>query len=261
MSKVVSSIFSGFSLSGDSQTPLYSQLQTLIKKAMALGDFRVDEAIPAEREMAADLGVSRVTVRKAVSGLVEEGLLVQRHGVGTFVKGRMEQPSARLTGFTEEMTKRGMQPGVKWLDRSIGTATPEEAMALNLSPNTEVSRLARIRYGSDEAVAMEYTTVPREFLPFPNIVDLSLYAVLERANYSPYRALQRLRAELFDADMAELLNLKYNSVALYVERRSFLKDGRAVEYTRSYYRGDSYDYVAELHLDLQLNNYLNGTEQ
>lgn len=228
---------------------------------MVLGDFRVDEAIPAEREMAADLGVSRVTVRKAVSGLVEQGLLVQRRGVGTFVRGRMEQPSTKLTGFTEEMTKRGIQAGVKWLDRSIGVATPEEAMALNISPNTEVSRLSRIRYGSDEAVAIEYTTVPRAFLPFPNIVELSLYAAFERANCRPYRALQRLRAELFNAEMAELLNLKYNSVALYIERRSFLKDGRAVEYTRSYYRGDSYDYVAELQLDLQLNNYLDGSKQ
>lgn len=261
MSKVENSIFSGVTLSGDSQIPLYSQLQQLIKKAMALGDFRVDEAIPAEREMAADLGVSRVTVRKAVSGLVEEGLLVQRHGVGTFVKGRMEQPSARLTGFTEEMTKRGMQPGVKWLDRSIGVATPEEAMALNISPGTEVSRLARIRYGSEQAVAVEYTTVPRMFLPFPNIVDKSLYEILTATNYPPYRALQRLRAELFDAEMAELLNIKCNSVALYVERRSFLKDGRGVEFTRSYYRGDSYDYVAELQLDLQLNKYLSEVEQ
>lgn len=255
MSRTDGSIFAGSSLSGDSQTPLYSQLQQLIRKALALGNIRADDAIPPERELAADLGISRVTVRKAVCGLVEEGLLVQRRGVGTFVKGRMEQPSARLTGFTEEMARRGMEPGVKWLDRSIGVATPEEAMALNVSPGTEVSRLGRIRYGGEEAVAVEYTTVPREFLPFPNIVDRSLYDVLASTNHRPFRALQRLRAELFDDEIAELLDIKCNSVALYIERRSFLRDGRGVEFTRSYYRGDSYDYVAEMKLDLKAINY------
>lgn len=255
MSKTDISIFAGSGLSGESQTPLYSQLQQLIKKALLLGHIHADDAIPPERDLASDLGISRVTVRRAVSGLVEEGVLVQRRGVGTFVKGRMEQPTAKLTGFTEEMAKRGMEPGVKWLDRSIGIATAEEAMALNVAVGTEVSRLERIRYGGDEPVAIEYTTVPRCFLPFPNIVDTSLYDVLSRANYSPYRALQRLRAELFDDEMAELLNLGCNSVALYIERRSFLRDGCGVEFTRSYYRGDSYDYLAELHLDMQMLNY------
>ncbi|MCJ8323171.1 MAG: GntR family transcriptional regulator [Rhizobiales bacterium] len=251
MSKIENTFFSALSLHGNSQVPLYAQLQQLIRKAMVMGNIQADEPIPAEREIAADLGISRVTVRKAVSGLVDEGLLVQRQGVGTFVRGRMEQPSTQLTGFTEEMAKRGMVPGVKWLDRSIGIATPEEAMSLNVSPGTEVSRLSRVRFGSGEPVAVEYTTVPRQFLPFPNVVDTSLYDVLTESNYRPFRALQRLRAELFNDEMAELLNLKVNSVALYVERQSFLKDGRGVEFTRSYYRGDSYDYVAELRLDLQ----------
>ncbi|MBL1242714.1 MAG: GntR family transcriptional regulator [OCS116 cluster bacterium] len=255
MAKSESSVFSNFYLNEGSPTPLYRQLQQLIKEAMELGAIAVDDAIPAERDIAADLGISRVTVRKAVRELVDEGLLVQRQGAGTFVKGRMEQPMSKLTGFTEEMAKRGMTPGVKWLDRSIGVASPEEAMALNISPGTEVSRLARIRYGADKPVAIEYTTVPRIFLPSPDLVSLSLYDVLTSTNHRPYRALQRLRAELFSAEMAELLNLGANSVALYMERRSYLRDGRAVEFTRSFYRGDSYDFVTELQLDVKTSRF------
>lgn len=256
MAKSGNPVFSNFFLNEGSPTPLYRQLQQLIKEAMELGTIAVDDAIPAERDIAADLGISRVTVRKAVRELVDEGLLVQRQGAGTFVKGRMEQPMSKLTGFTEEMAKRGMTPGVKWLDRSIGIASPEEAMALNISPGTEVSRLARIRYGAEKPVAIEYTTVPRMFLPSPDLVSLSLYDVLTSTNHRPYRALQRLRAELFSAEMAELLNLGQNSVALYMERRSYLKDGRAVEFTRSFYRGDSYDFVTELQLDVRSTRFM-----
>ncbi|MCJ8323775.1 MAG: GntR family transcriptional regulator [Rhizobiales bacterium] len=261
MSRSENSIFSNFSLKENSPTPLYRQLQQLIKDAMEIGTIQVDDAIPAERDIAADLGISRVTVRKAVRELVDEGLLIQRQGAGTFVKGRMEQPISTLTGFTEEMAKRGMTPGVKWLDRSVGVASPEEAMALNISPNTEVSRLARIRFGADIPVAIEYTTVPRIFLPSPELVSLSLYDVLTTTNYRPHRALQRLRAELFSAEMAGLLGIEKNSVALYMERRSYLKDGRAVEFTRSYYRGDSYDFVTELQLDLHPNRFSNKSKQ
>lgn len=257
MRKSEESFFANQSLNGDSATPLYRQLQQIIREAVGLGAIQIDDAIPAERDIASDLGISRVTVRKAVSELVDEGLLVQRQGAGTFVKGRMEQPLSKLTGFTEEMAKRGMTPGVKWLDRSIGVASPEESMALNISPGTEVSRLARIRFGADKPVAIEYTTVPKQFLPTPNLVTLSLYDVLNTTNFRPYRALQRLRAELFSKEMGELLDLDENAVALFIERRSFLRDGRAVEFTRSYYRGDSYDFVAELQLDMQPNLYSN----
>ena len=79
--------------------------------------------------------------------------------------------------------------------------------------------------------------------------------MLTSTNHRPYRALQRLRAELFSAEMAELLNLGANSVALYMERRSYLRDGRAVEFTRSFYRGDSYDFVTELQLDVKTSRF------
>ena len=79
-------------------------------------------------------------------------------------------------------------------------------------------------------------------------MESSLYAALERAGNRPVRALQRLRAVLFSAEQAELLQARENDAGLLVERLGFLQDGRAMEFTQSYYRGDIYDFVAELSL-------------
>jgi GntR family transcriptional regulator len=95
-------------------------------------------------------------------------------------------------------------------------------------------------------MAIEYATVLASCLPSLDAVESSLYEALERAGNRPVRALQRLRAVLFTAEQAELLQAKERDAGLLVERLGFLKDGSAAEFTQSYYRGDIYDFVAEL---------------
>ena len=113
-------------------TPLYLQLQQAIRSAMQSGALKADEALPSERDLARELGISRVTVRKAIAGLVEDGLLVQRWGSGTFMAARMhvEQPLSRLSSFTDDMITRGLVPSARFLHRGLGPVSPKEAMAL-----------------------------------------------------------------------------------------------------------------------------------
>lgn len=233
-------------LERDSPTPLYRRLQRGLRQAIDSGLFNPEDAIPPERDLAEALGVSRVTVRRALRTLVEEGLLYQRQGSGTFVAARVEQPLSRLSSFTEDMTTRGMEPGATWLDRSLGPASPLEAMALNLSPGAEVSRLYRLRSADGRPMALELATLPRRILPDPALVENSLYALLNQLGYKPVRALQHLRAELLSEEHARLLGVQPGGAALYIERRSFLENGQPVEFTRSHYRGDAYDFIAEL---------------
>ena len=229
-----------------SSLPLYQQLQRKLRLAIENRVLGADDALPPERDLAEELRVSRITVRKAIDGLVEEGLLIRKQGSGTFVTNRVEKNFAKLTSFSEDMRARGRKPRSVWLDRAAGTVTPGESLTLRSSPGTPVYRFSRIRYADDAPMAIEYATVLADCLPSVESVETSLYEALERTGNRPVRALQRLRAVLLTAEQAQLLKAQEKDAGLLVERVGFLKDGRAVEFSQSYYRGDIYDFVAEL---------------
>lgn len=226
--------------------PLYRQLQRVLREAIQNRVLSPDDALPAEREFADEMGVSRITVRKALDGLVSEGLLTRRQGAGTFVASRVEKSFSKLSSFTEDMISRGRVPHSAWLSRSEGQVNPEESLTLGLSPGAPVYRFHRIRYADGAPMALEYSTLAAFALPSVEFVETSLYEALEKTGHRPARALQRLRAVLFSPEQAELLHVQPRDPGLLIERRGFLKDGRAVEVTQSYYRGDAYDFVAEL---------------
>jgi GntR family transcriptional regulator len=237
-------------LNEQSRSPLYQQLRKALRDAIEDHRLSVDEALPPERDLASEFGVSRITVRKAVDELVAEGLLTRRQGAGTFVaqrpEARVEKSFSTLSSFSEDMISRGRRPESAWLSRSAGAVTPEEALMLGLSPGSLVYRFNRIRYADSEPMAVEHSTIAGFALPSEAAVEESLYTALDRHSARPVRALQRLRAVLFTGDRAKLLGLEEGAPGLFIERRGFLRDGRVVEVTQSYYRGDAYDFVAEL---------------
>jgi GntR family transcriptional regulator len=233
-------------LNETSNLPLYQRLQRALRSAIEQHLLKPEDALPAERQLAADLEISRITVRKAIDGLVGEGVLVRRPGSGNFINTRIEKNFAKLTSFSEDMRARGRTPRSVWLKRSEGTVTPDEAMRLRLSPGAAVYRFNRMRYADDVPMCLEYATIVASCLPSLDAVDVSMYDALEKAGNRPVRALQRLSALLLNAEQAMLLQAKEGDAGLSVERLGFLRDGRAVEFCRSYFRGDMYDFVAEL---------------
>jgi len=238
-------------LNEESHAPLYQQLHRALREAISDNRLPAEEALPPERDLADEFGVSRITVRKALDALVGEGMLIRRQGAGTFVASRhpemrVEKSFSKLSSFSEDMTSRGRRPESVWLSRSSGSVTPEESLTLGLSPGSQIYRFSRIRYADGEPMAVEYSTVPGFCLPNESAVGESLYEALERHSSRPARALQRLRAILFVGEKAKLLGVAEGSPGLLIERRGYLKDGRPVEFTQSYYRGDAYDFVAEL---------------
>ena len=234
---------------GEARAVSYVRLRQALLATLEGGGLQAGQALPGERELARQLDLSRVTVRRAIAGLVDDGVLIQRHGAGTFVAERIVKSFSRLTGFTDDLRARGLKPRVRFLERGSGEVTPAEALALHLSPGTRVVRMRRLRYADNTPLALEDTSVPQSMLRDPKRVRQSLYDTLEKLGCRPVRALQRLRAVALDSAQAKLLDLPPGSPALAIERRAFLADGRVVEFTSSIYRGDAYDFVAELHAD------------
>lgn len=230
----------------DRHQPLYLQIQDVLRDAIADRTLRPDDGLPPERQLAAEFGVSRITIRKAIAGLVGEGVLDTRHGSGTFVRTKVEKNFAQLSSFSEEMQARGMAASSIWLARSAGRVSPEEALTLRASPGTQVYRFSRVRLADDAPMSVEYATVLASCLTSIDAVDQSLYAALHETGNRPVKALQRLSALLLNEEHAELLGASPNDAGLLVERVGFSKSGAAIEFSQSYYRGDTYDFVAEL---------------
>ncbi|SEQ34439.1 transcriptional regulator, GntR family [Faunimonas pinastri] len=228
-------------------TALYKRLQDAFRSAIRQDLLRPGEAIPGERELAQKLALSRVTVRRALKDLVEDSLLVQRHGARTSVAERVEKSLSGLSSFTEDMLARGLEPGVRWLSREQGPALSEECLALGLSPGTAVCRFRRLRTAGGIPMALENTVVPGAFLPEPDLVSESLYETLAQQGHLPVRALQRMRSDVASEEEAALLEVPVGSPILDIERRCFGEGGETVEFARSRYRGDSYDFLVELH--------------
>ena len=229
----------------------YIQLQRQIEKAIADGKLPPGIPLPPEREIAKLTGLSRVTVRKAIAPLVKSGLVEQKQGSGSLIAEpvqRVEQSLSRLTSFTEDMQFRGIKTTSRWLNRAISAPSPEEIMNLAISTSETVSRIDRLRFANDIPMAIERATLPNYILKDPLNVENSLYETLEKIGKKPVRAIQHLKATNIKKEDAILLKCDEGTACLHVTRLSFLRSGEVVEFTKSVYRGDAYDFVAELRI-------------
>ena len=226
--------------------PLYQKMAASLRAAIRSGTLQTGSGVPPERELAVLLGVSRVTVRRAIEELVQDGLLQARQGSGTSVSGRVEQALSALGSFSEDMVRRGYVPGSRWISRSLSLPSPDEILALGLAPSEQVIRLARVRTADGAPIAVERAALRAALLGGEVNFGDSLYEALRKHGVFPERAFQRLRAEVVSGPDARLLGLQDADAVLATERRSFTSEGRPVELTRSVYRGDRYDYVLEL---------------
>ncbi|MFG6412991.1 GntR family transcriptional regulator [Roseateles sp. DC23W] len=228
-------------------SPLYMQLAQSLATAIRDGVFHADEALPSERVLAEQLELSRVTARKAIDRLVEQGLIIRKRGSGNYIAPKLEQPLTRLTSFSEELHQRGFVPGSRWLARGFTPAAPDEQLSLELKSGERVARLERLRLADSVVMAYEVSVLPQSVLPDPQKVEASLYTHL--GDRAPVRALQHIRALNADAKLAGLLEVPLGAAVLFITRVGYLASGQAVELTHSYCRSDYYDFVAEMRRD------------
>ncbi len=235
----------------ESAGPRYVQLRKRLEDGIASGILAPNSSLPSEREMAEITDLSRVTVRKAIGELVRKGAIEQRQGSGSFVREpaqRVEQPLSYLNSFSEDMERRGLKTSSTWLERGIFLPSPDEVVAFGLASQDQVTRIHRLRIANERPMALECSALPLDILPDPFAVNHSLYDQLSATGHRPVRAVQKISAINLSATEAERLDVAEGSAGLKIQRTSYLETGRVVELTRSIYRGDAYDFIAELRL-------------
>lgn len=205
------------------------------------------DAIPTERELAAQFDTSRTTVRQAITQLVAEGRLQRTQGSGTYVSEPKSITLRQLTSFSEDLAARGYDTSARILEVTRDTANRQVAAALGAEPGDPVTRVTRIRYVDDTPLAVETAHLPGRY---PR-----LRAQLERHG-SLYRTLREVygiditvvedTVETAPADPhhAQLLGCEVGMPMLLVCREAWNADGAPVEVTRSVYRGDRFRFVA-----------------
>jgi GntR family transcriptional regulator len=210
----------------------------------------VGEAIPSERQLSADLGVSRLTVRAALDDLAREGYLVRRRGAGTFVSEPKITQELTMTSFTDDMRRRGMRPASRTLELRVSPAGARLGRLLRVSPSEPVVVATRLRLADGESMAIETVHILESRVPGLTARDLeqrSFYELLEeRYGIEIVGGEQTIEPTVTDEDESEALGVPLHSPAFRFERLTHSAEGAIAEFVESVYRGDRYKLVTAL---------------
>jgi GntR family transcriptional regulator len=209
----------------------------------------VGTAIPSERQLSADLGVSRLTLRAALDDLAREGYVVRRRGSGTYVQHPKISQELTITSFSDDMRRRGMVPGSRTMSMSTILAGARLGRSLNVSPSEQIVVVKRLRLADGESMAIETLHIPEALVPglTPKALTGSFYDLL-RDHYGVKIAegIQAIEPTVTNEEESEVLGVPLHSPAFLFERTSRDDAGRTVEFVQSVYRGDRYRIVTEL---------------
>jgi GntR family transcriptional regulator, N-acetylglucosamine utilization regulator len=231
--------------------PLYAQIKEILFERIRRAEWQPGTCIPTETELCQSFGVSRITVRRALSELVSEGYLERISGRGTFVsQPPINQSLKQLTSFTQDMQRRGQRPGAVVLSVQKIAAGSELATKLGIIVGETIILLKRLRLANDEPLAVETAHLPSRYFDGLEDEDLegrSLYKLMrERFGIVPTRAVQKISAGACPDHEAELLYIPKKSPVLHIFRTTYDQAERVVEAVESFYRGDKYVFQAEL---------------
>ncbi|MCX7708884.1 MAG: GntR family transcriptional regulator [Clostridia bacterium] len=227
-----------------SPIPVYFQLKKIILDKISHGEYSQDSLIPSERELSENLGISRMTVRQALSQLVAEGVLYREKGKGTFVaKSKLEQRN--IMSFSDTVSKRGMAPSTKVLYFSKGSVDEEILDILGLKENEQVYHLRRLRLANNIPVGIEEDFIPEKYFPNLEKYDLtgSLYSIIkEEYSHSINYVDNVVEAVKPSRDQKDLLNIPANIPVLKISGLMHSDSGLKLLYEKSVYRSDEYKY-------------------
>lgn len=235
-------------ISKQNPLPLYYQLKEIIQEMIENEKLNPGDIVYPERELCEIYGISRMTARKAIMALVNEGVLYREQGRGTFVaEPKTKHQLSQLKGFTDEMRERGFKTHTRILSFQIREATKKIKEHLGMDDkSSKVIEIRRLRIINDEPFAIEIVWLPFDMcsnLQLDKIEGKSLYKILEgQYGYMLDYAKQTIEPIVLNEYESDLLKIEAKSLALLFRRKTYLDDGRVIEYTKAIYRSDKFKY-------------------
>ena len=237
--------------------PLYIQIAEGLISQIESGELAPGDQLPPERELSEKLGVNRMTLRRALRVLEAQGLVVRKHGVGTFVAApKIERQMDTVFRFTLGMQKRGFTPEARMISVKRSLMEAGLAKELGVPPSSPIYRILRLRTINQEPVLLEDYTIPTVRFPGLERFDLekrSIYEVMESEyGVTIDHARQSFEPVVATAFEAELLGVRAGAPLMLERRTSLDQDDQLVEYGRDRYRGDRFRFVTEAAVPFEL---------
>lgn len=222
-------------------TPIYIQLADSIKNKIGEGVYKIGDKIPSEREMASTYEITRVTVRRAINSLIEEGVLTPVLGSGTYVSNipenfkRINLGSGSSSRLILDISKEGMTPSRKVISKKYISVSDEMRPFF---PNEEkLFELTRIMYINEIPYALQISCIPFSLFEDTNDKDFgteSLYDYMEIKGHRPVKIPSSISIVNIDKEYADILNCKPNKKVFYFTYIGYDSDNIVVEVTKSY---------------------------
>lgn len=242
----------------NSLTPLYKQLASALRRRIEAGEFNSGEAIPAESQLVQSYQVSRITVRKALDLLVNDGMIVRQQGKGTYVRPSLiKETLTSLQGFAEVMVDTHPEQVMEVIAFEFIQASQAAAKALAVKEEARLLRIVRRHILDGSLLAHATIFLPYDLgrlLTVDEVSTTPIYKLLqEKGGVSIKRATQTIRAVVANADMAAALQTSVGSPLLSVNRRTFSAQEIPVEYIELLYQGNRHEFALELYRNPEEN--------
>ena len=228
--------------------PAYSRIHDVLKKKIDDGFWEIGQRLPSERDLADDYEVSRMTLRQAITLLVEEGILERRVGSGTYVASHRVQEKMRgTTSFTEIVRSQGKTPSSQVVSYQRKPANETEIQQLQLKTSDYVVRMERVRYSDNMPLVFEVASIPEKLIREFKREDIAehFFQTLTDNGYEIGKSQQTIYAKNASERVANYLKVPKNHAVLALTQVSYFTDGRPFEYVHSQYVGDRFEFYLE----------------
>ena len=226
-------------------TPLYLKFAETVKNAVRSGVLEHGNILPGERDLSQLTGVSRITVRKAMQTLEDEGVVTRARGYGTQINNIFEYSLKEARGFSQQVVLRGKKPNTLWVNKRIVACPDDVATQLVVEPRSDVFLLKRIRYVDDEAVSIEESWVPAHLIDDADAIGVSLYDYFRSRHIFPQRTRSRVSARMPDTEFQSHIKMDEKIPVLVIKQVALDQQQRPIEYSISHCRSDLYVFVCE----------------